>query len=131
MISGDTAPCETLAIAAHEADLLIHEATFGEDERERAAMTGHSTAAQAARIALEARVRMLALTHISARYGGRELREEARAIFPETELPRDFDSIEIPLSDRGEPCSCASASPARDRRRPLLQSPTRSFNPVP
>jgi ribonuclease Z len=102
-ISGDTAPCETLAIAAHGADLLIHEATFGEDERERAAQTGHSTAAQAAQIALDADVRMLALTHSSARYGGRELREEARAVFAATELPRDFDTIGIPFPERGAP----------------------------
>ena len=103
VVSGDTAPCETLAIAAHRADLLIHEATFGDDEHERARLTGHSTALQAARIAAEAEVRMLALTHISARYGGRELRAEARAVFARTELPRDFDTIEIPLPDRGEP----------------------------
>jgi ribonuclease Z len=102
-ISGDTSPCETLAIAAHGADLLVHEATFGEDERERAAQTGHSTAAQAARIAIDADVRLLALTHISARYGGGELRDEARAIFPDTELPRDFDTIEIPFAERGAP----------------------------
>jgi ribonuclease Z len=103
VISGDTAPCETLAIAAHRADLLIHEATFGDDERDRAAQTGHSTAAQAARIALEADVKLLALTHISARYSGGELRDEARAIFRDTELPRDFDSIEIPFAERGAP----------------------------
>ena len=103
VVSGDTAPCETLAIAAHAADVLIHEATFADDERERARLTGHSTAAQAARIALDAQVRMLALTHISSRYGGRELRDEARAVFPATELPRDLDTIEIPLVDRGEP----------------------------
>ena len=48
-------------------------------------------------------MRLLALTHISARYSGSELREEARAIFPACELPRDFDTIEIPLADRGEP----------------------------
>jgi len=54
-------------------------------------------------VAHDAQVRMLALTHISARYGGRELREEARAIFPATALPRDFDTIEIPLTDRGSP----------------------------
>jgi ribonuclease Z len=103
VVSGDTAPCETLAIAAHGADLLVHEATFGEEEAERARLTGHSTAAQAARIAADAEVRLLALTHISARYAGRELRDEARAIFPATELPRDYDTIEIPLSDRGAP----------------------------
>jgi ribonuclease Z len=103
VVSGDTAPCETLAIAAHRADLLVHEATFGDDDRERARLTGHSTATQAATIALEAEVRMLALTHISARYAGRELRAQARAVFERTELPRDFDTIEIPLPDRGEP----------------------------
>ena len=103
VISGDTSPCETLAIAAHGADLLIHEATFGDDERERAAQSGHSTAAQAARIAADADVKLLALTHISARYAGGELREEARAIFPDAELPRDFDSIEIPFPERGAP----------------------------
>jgi ribonuclease Z len=103
VVSGDTAPCETLAIAAHAADLLVHEATFGEEERDRARMTGHSTAAQAAQIAADAEVKMLALTHISARYAGGELRDEARAVFAATELPRDFDSIEIPLADRGVP----------------------------
>jgi ribonuclease Z len=103
VVSGDTAPCETLAIAAHQADLLIHEATFAEDERERAALTGHSTAAQAAQIAHDADVRMLALTHTSARYGGRELREQAREVFLDTELPRDFDTIEIPFAERGAP----------------------------
>jgi len=103
VVSGDTAPCETLAIAAHRADLLVHEATFGEDERERASQTGHSTAAQAAQIALDAEVRMLALTHISARYSGSELREQARAVFAETELPRDFDLVEVPFAERGAP----------------------------
>ena len=102
-ISGDTGPCETLAIAAHGADLLVHEATFGEDERERARVTGHSTAEQAARMALDADVRLLALTHISARYAGGELRDQARAVFPETELPRDFDVIDVPLPERGAP----------------------------
>jgi ribonuclease Z len=103
VVSGDTAPCETLAIAAHAADLLIHEATFGEEERERAQLTGHSTAAQAAQIAADAEVKLLALTHISSRYSGHELRDEARAVFPACELPRDFDTIEIPLSERGAP----------------------------
>jgi len=112
-VSGDTAPCETLALAAHGADLLIHEATFGEEERERAQATGHSTAAQAARIAADAEVKLLALTHISARYSGGELRDEARAIFPACELPRDFDTIEIPLADRGSPALVRHREPAQ------------------
>jgi ribonuclease Z len=103
VISGDTLPCETLALAAHRADLLIHEATFAEEDRERALETGHSTAGQAATIALEAEVGVLALTHLSARHPAAVLRDEARAIFPETVLPRDFDSIEIPLAERGRP----------------------------
>ena len=103
MISGDTSPCETLAIASHEADVLIHEATFTEEEHDRAAETGHSTAAQAATLARDAGVSMLALTHFSTRYTVGALRDEARAIFPQTVLPRDFDSIEIPFPERGEP----------------------------
>jgi ribonuclease Z len=90
-------------VAAHEADLLVHEATFVDEERERAVQTAHATAAQAAEVAREAGVRMLALTHMSTRYGGREVRDEARAIFPNTVVPRDFDTIELPLPERGEP----------------------------
>jgi ribonuclease Z len=103
VISGDTSPCETLAIASHEADVLIHEATFTEEEHDRAAETGHSTAAQAATLARDAGVSMLALTHFSTRYTVGVLRDEARAIFPQTVLPRDFDSIAIPFPERGEP----------------------------
>jgi ribonuclease Z len=101
VISGDTSPCEALRIAAHEADVLAHEATFAEEETERATQTGHSTARQAATLAREANVRLLALTHVSSRYAGGELRDEAREVFANTELPRDFDSIEIPFPERG------------------------------
>jgi len=101
--SGDTAPCETLAVASYEADVLVCEATFGEDERDRAAETGHSTARQAAELARDARVRMLALTHLSTRYAGGEIRDEARTVFDNTVVPRDFDAIEIPFPERGEP----------------------------
>jgi ribonuclease Z len=101
VLSGDTAPCEALAVAAHEADVLVHEATFLHEEAERARQTSHSTARQAAELARDADVRLLALTHISSRYGGRELREEARATFAATELARDFDTIDVPFPERG------------------------------
>jgi ribonuclease Z len=103
VISGDTAPSDTLKIAAHEADLLVHEATFADEETERARQTAHTTAVQAAEVGRDAGVRMLALTHLSTRYGGRELRDEARAIFPNTVVPHDFDAIELPFPERGEP----------------------------
>lgn len=101
VISGDTSPCEALAIAAHEADVLVHEATFAEEESERAHQTGHSTARQAAELARDAHARMLALTHISSRYPGGDLREQARAVFPITEAPRDFDTIDVPFAEKG------------------------------
>ena len=103
VLSGDTRPCEALRIAAHGADVLVHEATFAEEERERAAENGHSTAQQAATIAREAEVTMLALNHVSTRHPLGQLRDEARAIFPNTVVPRDFDTIEIPFPERGEP----------------------------
>jgi ribonuclease Z len=103
VISGDTAPCEALRVAAYRADVLIHEATFAEEERERAAETGHSTARQAATLAREAEVAILALTHFSTRYPVGLVRDEAQAVFARTILPRDFDMIEIPFSERGEP----------------------------
>jgi ribonuclease Z len=103
VISGDTAPCDMVRFAAHEADLLVHEATFTEEERDRAMQTGHSTARQAAEIAREAGVRMLALTHVSTRYGGGEIGAEAGAVFERTVVPRDFDAIEIPFPEKGEP----------------------------
>jgi ribonuclease Z len=103
VISGDTSPCEMVRVAAHLADVLVHEATFLDEEVERALQTGHSTARQAAELAAEAEVRLLALTHLSTRYGGREIRDEARATFERTEVPRDFDTIEVPLPEKGEP----------------------------
>ena len=103
VIAGDTAPTETVRVLAEDADLLVHEATFLEDERARAAETLHSTALQAAEIAHEARVRMLALTHVSPRYFGPELAREARDVFPATIVPRDFDIVEVPFRERGEP----------------------------
>jgi ribonuclease Z len=103
VLAGDTAPCEMTRLVAFEADLLVHEATFLDEEADRAAETRHSTARQAAELAAAAGVNMLALTHISPRYGGREVRDEARAAFENTVVPRDFDRIEVPFPERGEP----------------------------
>src|SRR6202035_4553113 len=93
VLSGDTAPCEALAIAAHEADLLVHEATFAEEELDRARQTSHSTARQAAELARDAAVRMLAITHFSSRYAGGARRD----------APRAYDTIEVPFRERGGP----------------------------
>jgi ribonuclease Z len=103
VIPGDTAPVETVRILSEGADVLIHEATFLEDERDRAADTLHSTALQAAEVARDAGVRLLALTHLSPRYFGPELAREAREVFPATVVPKDFDVIEVPFAERGEP----------------------------
>jgi ribonuclease Z len=103
VLSGDTAPAPSVVQAAHHADLLVHEATFAGDEGERARETFHATASEAAEVARLSEVRMLALTHVSTRYFGSELATEAREIFPETVVPRDFDVIEVPFPERGAP----------------------------
>ena len=116
VLTGDTAPCDAVREAARGADLLVHEATFLEDERERALETDHSTAADAAMIAREAGVGLLALTHLSSRYAGRDVAEAAQEIFPATVVPRDFDVVELPFSERGVPALVKSG--ARTRRSP-------------
>ncbi len=121
VISGDTSPCEALRVAAHRADVLVHEATFAAEERARAVETGHSTAAGAATLARDAEVAMLALTHVSTRHPVGLLRDEARAVFADTVVPRDFDTLELPLPERGKPTLVrwdASQPPAESQPAP-------------
>ena len=116
VLSGDTTPCETTKIAAHRADLLIHDGSFADEETERAAETGHSTARQAAELARSAEVAMLALVHISSRYQIEAVVTEAREAVPAAFAPRDFDLVEIPLPERGPPVLVERG--ARRRREP-------------
>ena len=116
VITGDTAPCHATVAAAADADLLVHDASFAEEEAQRAAETGHSTVGQAAAVAKEAHVKLLALVHISSRYHVGGILDEAREVFEPTIAPRDFDLIEIPFPERGEPVPVPNG--ARERREP-------------
>jgi ribonuclease Z len=121
VLSGDTTPAEAVALLFAGADVLVHEATFGEEEAARAAETMHSTAAGAARVASAAGVTLLALTHFSPRYFGPELLREARELFAATVAPRDFDLIEVPFAERGLPALVKGGALAeRDRETPAV-----------
>ena len=100
--TGDTRPVEATVDAATDADLLVHDATFGDDHADRARQTGHSTGREAGEIAARAGVRRLALTHISSRYAGdaSRIRREAREAFDgEVILATDGQQLEVPYPD--------------------------------
>jgi len=121
VITGDTGPSDGIVEAAWGADVLVTEATFADEERERAQETNHQTAAQAAEVAQRANVGLLALTHLSNRYFGPEIAEEARAIFPETVVPRDFDVVEVPYAERGTP-QLVKGGASRRREQEVVSS---------
>ncbi|HUQ83752.1 MAG TPA: ribonuclease Z [Gemmatimonadaceae bacterium] len=121
VITGDTRPSDATAEASASADLLVHEATFCDEDAPRAAETGHSTAREAAHIAARAGVKRLVLTHISARYSRdpSELEREAREVFQPTQIARDGTEIEIPFPESGTDSADAAATEAvGDRSRP-------------
>jgi ribonuclease Z len=129
VLSGDTAPSPTVLEAARGAEVLVHEATFLDEERDRAQETAHATALEAAELAREADVGLLALTHLSNRYFGPEVAREARTIFPETVVPKDYDVIDVPFPERGAPTlRKGGALHRRDEREP---EPTREPEAVP
>lgn len=99
--SGDTVPLDSTAEVSKEADLLIHDSTFGEDLSGEAVERGHSTAKEAAKIAKKAKAKKLALTHISGRYNaGAQLEEEARGIFADSFVAQDGMEIEVVPEDK-------------------------------
>jgi ribonuclease Z len=98
IVTGDTRPCASTIEAARGADLLVHEATFGNEEAERAVETGHSTAREAGLVARDAGVGALLLTHFSARYSrdATQLGKEARECFDGTvHVGRDGLEVEV------------------------------------
>ena len=122
-LTGDTAPSPHVVEAVRGADVLVHEATFLDEERERARETLHSTALDAAAVAREADVGLLCLTHLSNRYFGPEVAREARAVFPETIVPRDFDIIDVRFQERGGPQLVKGGAAQRRRDAGPVQEP--------
>lgn len=125
ILTGDTEPSGATLDIADGASVLIHEATFLDADRDRARETRHSTAREAAVLAREADVELLVITHLSSRCVPREIRDEARATFPRTVVGRDFDRIEVPFPERGEPVVTSL------RRRPEGEAPAESRGTVP
>lgn len=104
-ILGDTRYHPNSIKLAQEADVVVHESTFSADEAKMARNYYHSTSAQAATVAKKANAKQLLMTHISARYLGKavyDLEREAKNIFLNTKVVKDFDIIEIPLKRAGE-----------------------------
>jgi ribonuclease Z len=123
VITGDSRPCRGTAEASQDAEVLIHDGSFRDEETQRALETGHATAREAATLARDAGVELLALVHASSRYNVSDLVREAREVFPEALAPRDFDLIEVPFPERGRPELVQKGA--------LERGPDRRAEPVP
>jgi ribonuclease Z len=95
VVVGDTGKTEDLLEVSKDADGLVIESTYLDEEAEMARQFSHLTARQAAELAVKAGVKKLILTHISRRYREKDVIKEAQAIFPNTSVARDFDSFQI------------------------------------
>ncbi|HEX9840046.1 MAG TPA: ribonuclease Z [Anaerolineales bacterium] len=95
VVVGDTGKTEDLLEVSKDADALVIESTYLDEEAEMARQFSHLTARQAAELAVKAGVKKLILTHISRRYRGKDVLKEAQAIFPNSAVARDFDSFQI------------------------------------
>jgi ribonuclease Z len=100
-ITGDTARTDNLLEICRDLDTLVIESTYIDQDAEMARKFGHLTARQAAELAKQAGVKKLILTHLSRRYRERDVLNEARAIFPDTRIARDFDTYQIKRENHG------------------------------
>ena len=102
VLSGDTRPCEAMVEAARNADILVHESTFSDDDQARALETRHSTAREAGRVAHQAGARRLILTHLSSRYDtdfGRLLAQAREEYAGPVDVAHDGMTVEIPVRE--------------------------------
>ena len=98
VVVGDCGETESLVEHCKNADALVIESTYLEEEADLAKKFTHLTARQSAELAVKANVGELFLTHLSRRYREKDVLHEAQAVFPGTVVARDFDSFQIKRS---------------------------------
>jgi ribonuclease Z len=95
VVVGDTGRTDNLVEPCRDADALVIESTYMDSEADMARQFSHMTAKGAAELAAEANVKKLILTHLSRRYNERDMLKEARSVFPNAVVARDFDTFKI------------------------------------